>query len=406
MTTEGITTYWGELLVSPMPLEISGNWCSHNCYYCFANLNKPDRTFDSKATLRLLGSYYERESLEARLLRDGYGVVVSNKVDPFATSNFQQLLPIMEIMTELDIPIAFQTKGGKGIDEALEFVKPSAWYVSIAFWDDKLRQKIEPGAPTIQSRIDLIHKLTEAGHTVTVGVNPWVPEWLPLDDAAKLLDAIANAGAWGVWTEELHLNFKQVANIPERGQDAISAPILQRAQKRKPERTMRNTWLEFRQMVKDWGLELFSVGQRDRSDYFEPFKRLYPHTFPTLQEFINYCHDSRLGINDLIPFERFADFMLPGLPTGRLCIGHYVGSVAHTVCRSYEKWDNWMTYRDLLKMFWADPRIKSCPVRSHPFAYAAVREDGELKQLNDRNGLPYVVFNPDGFSQYYQEVVI
>ena len=38
-----IVPYWGELFVSPAPLEMTLNHCSHACAYCFANLNDPQR---------------------------------------------------------------------------------------------------------------------------------------------------------------------------------------------------------------------------------------------------------------------------------------------------------------------------------------------------------------------------
>ena len=36
-----ITLFAGEFMLVPEALDVSHNWCSHNCGYCFANLNKP-----------------------------------------------------------------------------------------------------------------------------------------------------------------------------------------------------------------------------------------------------------------------------------------------------------------------------------------------------------------------------
>jgi len=205
-----LDAYYGEFLVNPIPLELSMNYCSHKCAYCFANLNHPRRKLDAPRLMRFLADYRNRETLAARLLQAGYPVCISNKVDPFAASNFQQTLPILEGLTALGVSVQLQTKGGQGIDRALEIVSPSVWYVSISTDNDDLRQKIEPGAPSIAARIDLIAKLTDMGHGVVVGINPIVPEWLP--DPAPLLVAIRAAGAWGCWIEPLHLNKKQIAN--------------------------------------------------------------------------------------------------------------------------------------------------------------------------------------------------
>ncbi|MBE9178694.1 radical SAM protein [Oculatella sp. LEGE 06141] len=405
MAGDSISVYYGELLISPLPLEASFNWCSHNCHYCFANLNQPDRRADIKATMRLLSDYHNRQTLEAKLLQQGYGVLISNRVDPFATSNFQQSIPVMRTMTELGIPIALQTKGGRGIEEALEFLPPSCWYVSIAMLDDDLRARLEPGAPSIGDRLSLLETLTSRGHTVNVGLNPWTPEWLPLEQAPKLLKRLKDCGVHGVWTETIHFNYKQLRNMPQRGREAIGESIIKRAQKRNPDPDEFQQWLELRQMVTDVGLEVFSAGQPNRSNYFEPYHQLYPKTFGVLQDFVNWCHDRQLQTTDLISFNEFADFLCPKFPKGKLCIGHYVGATAHQVCREAENWSNWMTYRDLLQMVWSDARIKASPARAACFAYAAKRDSsGGWIQLVDDHNLPYLAFNPDGFSDYYAEV--
>ena len=66
-----LDTYWGEFLTSPAPMELSLNYCSHGCEYCFANINTPDRKADVKAILRLLRDYPTRAPVVASLLRSG-----------------------------------------------------------------------------------------------------------------------------------------------------------------------------------------------------------------------------------------------------------------------------------------------------------------------------------------------
>ena len=398
MAGDTITTFWGEFLMQPTPLEASFNWCSHNCAYCFANLNKPDRAADLKATENLLEKFQNRKTIEAKLLQQGYGVLISNRVDPFATSNYREAVPIMRRMTELNIPIAIQTKGGKGIDEALSFLKPSCWYITITTLNDDIRRQIEPGAPSIDSRFELIEKLTALGHVVYVGLNRWTAEWCPLNEAKALLQRAKDCGAFGVWTEVLHFNWKQVRNMPDRDKAAIGETVIKRASKRSHDPIEFDQWIELQQAAREIGLEVFSMNQGDRSNYFEPYKTLYPKSFETLQGFINRCHDTELG-QRLISFEDFASVILPTLPEGVLNVGHYVGATAHAFCKQ-EGWSNWMTYSDLLKILWQHPKIKGSPARAACFAYAA--KNGE--SLLDAEGLPYLVFNANGFTDYYTEV--
>lgn len=256
---DGLDVFYGEFLVSPIPLELSFNYCSHKCAYCFANLNKPDRWADVKAVTRLLQDYRNRETLTAQLLKDGYPVLISNRVDPFAASNYQQAVPIITTMAEMGIPVAIQTKGGRGIDDVLSALPPSAWYISISTLDDSIRKRIEPGAPTIDSRFELIEKLTSKGHHVSLGLNPLVPEWCPNPEA--LLSRAKDAGAKGVWAERLHLNHKQVANFSERERTMMTDPVITRAQKRTttpPELELYDNARVFAQSI---GLEVYGIAQ-------------------------------------------------------------------------------------------------------------------------------------------------
>ncbi len=397
---DGLDVFYGEFLVSPIPLELSFNYCSHKCAYCFANLNKPDRWADVKAVTRLLQDYRNRETLTAQLLKAGYPVLISNRVDPFAASNYQQAVPIITTMAEMGIPLALQTKGGRGIDDVLSVLPPSAWYISIGTLDDSIRKRIEPGAPTIESRFELIEKLTAKGHHVSLGLNPLVPEWCPNPEA--LLDRARASGAKGVWAERLHLNHKQVVNLSERERGGMTEDVIKRAQKRTttpPELALYDSARAYAQSI---GLEVYGIAQPIASDYFEPYKKLYPKVFPTIQDFVNATYRGDFG--EVIDFDQFADFMCAFLPKGEMPIDHYLGATAHTLWHT-NKIPKRMTYRQLLSIVWSDLRIHRCPARMRCFAFQAERDsDGGWIRITDNNDLPYLVFDPQGFDEYYTEV--
>src|SRR5690349_9361171 len=163
-----IYPYVGDFLISPVPLQLSFNWCSHACSYCFANLNSPGRSFDLKEFQTQLKNIYTNNSLTSTLLREKYPVLISNLVDPFATSNYGVAVPVMEMMTNMEIPIMIQTRGGRGVDDVLSFLPKSMWYISIPMLKDDIRKQVEPAAPSIESRLQLIDKLKAAGHEVLV----------------------------------------------------------------------------------------------------------------------------------------------------------------------------------------------------------------------------------------------
>ncbi len=399
-----IQAYWGEFSVSPVPLEVSLNYCSHRCEFCFANLNTPDRTADMPAIMRLLANYENRKSVEALLLRAGYPVLASNRVDPFAHSNFQQSVPMFRMMAETGIPFAIQTRGGRGIDEVLTFAPPSVWYVSIAQTDDELRKKLEPGAPSLDERYELIDKLTDAGHRVVLGLNPLVPEWCP--DPSLVLERARDAGAEGVWIEGLHLSGRQVERMTPSGKKHIGLPLIQRSMKRKatPDELAHNE--QAKRTAVELGLEIFSMDHCTPTDFWAPYQQTYAKCFPVMQDFVNACW-SDVKHRELVDFDTFASFFVDELPSADepLNILHYIGAKAHAVLAETNLPPK-ISYRQLLAILWSEPRLSTCPSRKRCFAYAAEKDaEGGWVQLTDDKGLPYLVFSRDacGFDEFYTD---
>ncbi len=396
-----LSVYYGEFAVSPVPLELSFNYCSHKCAYCFANLNLPGRKADIKKTMRLLADYQNRETLEATLLKQGYPVLVSNRVDPFAASNFKQAVPVIRVMAEMGIPVAIQTKGGLGIADVLEFLPPSVWYVSISMLDDAVRNRIEPGAPAIDERFRLIETLTNRGHKVTLGLNPIVPEWLP--DPMPLLKRAQAAGVRGVWIEPLHLNKKQQANLSAREIINILKPVLDRAKRRKTATEDLTAYCRARECAQAIGLEIFSIGQMNASDYFKPYRELYPKTFPTNQDFVNWCHSQPETVRQEIYFDDYAEVMLPKLPEGVHPISSYIRATSYWITETH-KIPNRMSFRQLLALTWAEHRTQQHIGHIGCFAALGKQDPDGWIEVVDDNDLPVFAFSPSGFSEYFKEV--
>lgn len=390
-----LDVYFGEFLTSPCPLELSLHLCSHSCAYCFANLNQPARRANVKRILSLLQNAHERQSVAAMLLRHGYPVVVSNRVDPFAASNYKIALPLLEVMAAQHIPVMIQTKGGRGIDEALAILEPSVWYISIAFEDDALRKAIEPGAPSLESRYDLIARLVESGHEVVVGLNPLVPEWLP--DPLPTLERLYAAGASGVWIERLHFNRKQSRQLSDPALDAMGRDVVERAHKKIAHPDWEH-FLRTRQQAQDVGLAVFSKNQGNASTFFDPWRRLYAHTFPVLQDFVNVCH-AALPEGGLVTFDDWLGFLGPHFPAGVHGIDSYLGATAHNLWHTHQVPTN-LTYSQLLALIWQEGRVSLNPARSPAFAFAKV---GDAPLVDDR-GMPVMVFVPEGTRAWWIDV--
>lgn len=383
-----IVPYYGEFLTSPAPLELSLNWCSHACAYCFANLNSPTRTGDVKATMSLLGRFKDADTLEAQLLQRGYPTVISNKVDPFSASNDKQMIPIIRAMQGMGLPVVIQTKGGKHAKEIADWLHPSVWYITVETDDDKLSKQIAPGAPTTSERLDLIRHLVNRGHRVVVGMNPSVEGWIT--NPQRHIQSLKDAGAEGIWSEALHLSRDQIKNMTERQKATI------------PEKTMVNIQAKggptpefvdsIRQEVKDQGVPLYYMANGEHSEFFKPYYETYEHTYPNMQGFINTLHEVQTPDEDLIlDWEDYRDWFLPQFPQDltRCRLGHYLSSRTRAIAKD-PKYSNWLDWESVLKMAYAHPRSIDTPDK-----YGAIYR---LLDDNDRpefqNGLPRFIFNP------------
>lgn len=398
-----IEPFWGELLISPIPLELSLSYCSHKCGYCFANLNNPERTGDVKRVMRLLAEYKDRETIEAVLLQQGYPVCVSNRSDPFSYSNYRQMLPILQALTELEIPVQIQTKGGPGVYDALQFLPPSVWYISISTLDDDIRRKIEPGAPDIESRFQLIEAVAQTGGRVILGLNPCVPEWLP--DPEPLLRRARDAGAEATWIEELHLNYKQEENMSLAEKAAIGADVIERARRKIRAKIDADAFFAAREAASGLGLEVYSNGQPTFSRIWDIYRQVYPKTFYTNQDFVNFCLANDLE-DKIIPFEMWYSVVGQGLPEGKYRMSKYIGASAMSLWETHNV-PSKLTYADLLGVIWAVQRAKQSPVRMPSYAYASMKAEDGWIQLVDNRDLPYLVFDKEGgFTDYFTEAIV
>ena len=394
-----IDPFIGEFLISPVPLELSFNYCSHKCAYCFANLNVPDRRVDIKAVLRTIQDFQSRKTLTAKLMQQGYPICISNKVDPLAVSNDHQALPVISMLEDLQIPVQIQTKGGRKEDELIRIMqRPAVWYVSISFMDDALRKKIEPGAPTIQSRIELIQKLTEAGHKVILGLNPLVSEWLP--DPEDLISACYRAGCRYAWIEHLHFHDNQIENLTQRERGVIGESTIEEAKRKTVTEENRRQLNKAHAICWRYGIETFSGHLHHRSEFHRPYRECYGNTFPTMQDFINACWDILGDEEAVVSYEQFEGEILPRLPDidGTLC--HYLRAGNYGVVEKYTI-PNQLNYQGVLRRGWMWPELKFAPSRWRCFAMAMEQGVDEWNPLVDDTGMPWHVWCPGGTEERY-----
>lgn len=401
-----IKPFWGEFLTLTTPLELALNYCSHKCAYCFANLNAPNRKADSAAVLRQLAKAPHGKTYTHFLLRQGYPVALSNHVDPFALSNYRTSLPLIEAMTELGIPIQFQTRGGRGVDEALAMIPRSLFYISLTGDKESVVRPIEPGAPTHPQRMALIEKLRKEGHAVVIGLNPLVPDWW--DDLDGVLRELFHLGVKNFWLEPLHLNTRQQRRMTEK-EKAVMGPAREMGGSNKKRFDVFEPEFErVTAIIKGHDGEFFTTSRLDmHTRFFDIYRDVYPMSFPVMPDFVNEADRHDPGLWDYAAFKRA---MSPHLPEYVGRIGQYVSSMVAENSKRKRVYDDaemeektLMSMEDMLRLVWNSSWHPKHLAHYPNFAIATDFTDPDNPEiiLDDDDNI-YLIYDPEaGFDSYH-----
>ena len=413
MSGDGIRAYAGEFLTSPAGLELSMNWCGHACTYCFANLFKPDRRADIRGIVGLLAEHHKRKSREARLLQAKVPMLVSNHVDPLAGTNAVQFEPIWELCVELGIPLTWQTRGAhkpqQKIQERIIRETPrAAWYVSIPMLDDEVRKRVEPHAPSIGSRLDLIDQLVAGGHVVTVGVNPLSVEWMPQFE--PLLDQLKAKGVWGVWIQVPYFSKSFKGNLGAAARERLGDEFIKCCGEKGNKSDLAHAE-DAMAYAKAIGLQVFSTEYEEPTRFFDPWHEVYEHPMPYWHQLINKIDPDLDNANDdayLVVTREEAQEILSPLPEL-----DWSEPLRHKRAKHYRAIvkplpDGRLPKQDVdgfWRIMWNDELFcKSLgPNSFRRFAHACVIENDQIIPLLDENGDRVVVYRRQGWKHVYAE---
>lgn len=290
-----ITDFVGEFLFHPAPLEISGNTCSHNCCYCFANIRGKSRYFDLKSAIRQINKPVCKTYVD-NLIKEGYPICISNKTDPFSKTNYIQSIAFARQLTKLKCGLFIQTKGGFGINEfiqAFDNRKDIVFYITITTLNEDIRKRIEPNAPTIEERFELIKKLKGLGHHVIVAINPILEVWMPINDLLKLIEKCKSLNVYDICTEALHLNKKEVEAFSSERKNNFLKEEIDYAVERK---TFQNYVKKIIPIIQQNEMNVIKLGMPFKSDFYNGIRNVFPHIFPNQIEFINSANKKGTGM--------------------------------------------------------------------------------------------------------------
>lgn len=188
---------------------------SHNCFarntHTYLEFDA-GHDFDTQVVVKVNAPEVVARQLRARSWKREH-VAMGTNTDPYqrAEGRYQLMPKIVSALASSGTPFSILTKGTVMVRDIPLLVQlskevPVGVAVSLALLDKDLQQRLEPGTPSPQARLDMIRRLADAGLPCGVLVAPILPY---LTDSRTQLDSlfsqIVAAGASGISAIPLHL---------------------------------------------------------------------------------------------------------------------------------------------------------------------------------------------------------
>jgi DNA repair photolyase len=179
--------------------------CQHACVYCYApsvihwNKGKWGDLVEAKVNLpRIL-------SKELRVKKKGI-VGLGTVTDPYqhAEKKYEITRRCLELLLLHDFPVCIQTKSSlvlRDIDLLKKFQNMEVG-ITLTSHDDSVRQKLEPGASSVEERLNALSELSKNGIKTWVFLGPVMPY---LTDVDALMSVISIVKPGYVLVDKLRL---------------------------------------------------------------------------------------------------------------------------------------------------------------------------------------------------------
>lgn len=392
-----ITLFAGEFMLVPEALDVSHNWCSHNCGYCFANLNKPDRRIDPQKLFNQITNFRHQKNEVAMMLQHDMVVTASNKTDPFAKTNEQISLPMFELFEDYGIKHSIQTRGGSRIYEYLDMIKSTkVFYISITHTSDETRKNTEVGSPTIESRWELVDELLRRENKVIVAYNPFWHEWINID---KEIENCTSRNLSGVVLQKMHINNLQYSNMTPRYKEVFK-DIYDKSKSSKSRLINENHthYTLFYNTLRENGVKVKGYSETNFDNIYSVYADVYGKnsTFRTKEDFYVWCLENKKD-GDEVRFKEFYDFFSKDLPfkDKEINLTPFFRSVK-TIDKSADTYTKKKGFlRDVIEVFWNDWTYKRHLTMSRNYSILLETHRGQKYRLVDENNNLIYVFHKE-----------
>ncbi len=216
-----------QFLICPIPFHFDTyRGCQYNCSYCFARdfVTFSRRNSKHKESTYLIGNTpasfmkwmnkvdkqneHNYNKGEEVAIKERIPMKIGATADPFPYIEAKERIThdILSTLDLFDYPTEIQTKNPEILASYCDEFKDANWTIAVTLisTDEKFIKICEPNAPSAQSRLDAIKKLTDKGFKVMVKIQPAIYPKV-LADLPLLIKKVAEAGCWAVNIEGLKI---------------------------------------------------------------------------------------------------------------------------------------------------------------------------------------------------------
>jgi DNA repair photolyase len=349
-----IGVYYVEFLETPNALEYSGARCQHGCAYCFANINKADRTSSVTSAINFL--YKKPVTYADALWREGYPICVSNRSDPFSPNNLWDTEALFSHLKDFPNGVFVQTKTNRHCEGLIDVLGPkkAVVFVSVPMLDPNIAKIVEPGAPPPQARLETMARLRRKGYHVIAAINPIERTWLPERDFEALVAELRRIGVWHVYMSTLGLSaHRKKKYSPELRRRLLGADTV-------GEEAKEDYAAECGKWLLGGGFEVSLDSLPGKSGFNAATKSVFPRPMPLLQDYVNHCYGTLpKGGHLLLRFRDFYEFISDGHPLFRArfreadnaTLRAYIIRMSHDLWKAHPRIES---LYQLLNIYWND----------------------------------------------------
>ncbi len=165
--------------------------CQHACIYCYAQFyaRRWGRTDPWGSYVEIKVNAPELLAREVRRKRVGV-VYISSMTDPYqpVEREYEITRRLLHVLVERDWPVLVQTKSPlvlRDVDILRRFSRAKVGLTVITLREE-VRRAMEPGAPSVDERIQALEELRRTGIETYAFVGP-IPPWTELEEVIELV---------------------------------------------------------------------------------------------------------------------------------------------------------------------------------------------------------------------------